>query len=98
MFSYHEAASLMDTSAFHSPVSTPLPISLHASHQRAHVAGVRFTQTCIIYDDLLCLRADVRIRMQLQQRGGGAVPDGGEAAAHPDEAAQSECEYIVFSD
>lgn len=23
MFSYHEAASLMDTSAFHSPVSSP---------------------------------------------------------------------------
>lgn len=28
--------------------------------------------------------------MQLQQRGDGAVSDGGEAAAHPDEAAQGE--------
>lgn len=38
----------------------------------------------------LCMRADIRIGMQLQQRGDGAVSDGGEAAAHPDEAAQGE--------
>lgn len=33
MFSYHEAASLMDTSAFHSPVSNALTISLHTPYQ-----------------------------------------------------------------
>ncbi len=29
MFSYHEAASLMDTSAFHSPVSCPHTLIQH---------------------------------------------------------------------
>ena len=37
-----------------------------------------------------CLSADIWIRMQLQQWRDGAVSDGGEAAANPDEAAQGE--------
>lgn len=83
MFSYHEAASLMDTSAFHSPVSSALTISLHTAYRYISLYKFRITF-------FLCMCADIRIGMQLQQRGDGAVSDGGEAAAHPDEAAQGE--------
>lgn len=34
MFSYHEAASLMDTSAFHSPVSGPHSFSHASTHSQ----------------------------------------------------------------
>lgn len=89
MFSYHEAASLMDTSAFHSPVSSALTVSRHTPYQYIYCMYIciyffKFRITC------LCACADIRIGMQLQQRGDGAVSDGGEAAAHPDEAAQGE--------
>lgn len=116
MFSYHEAASLMDTSAFHSPVSSP--------HSLSHPALIVYVcvfvcvRECMCvwlfpintppsdHEELgqientsnkhnflnmsVCLSADIWIRMQLQQWRDGAVSDGGEAAANPDEAAQGE--------
>lgn len=83
-------------------VSLPLPSKQASPNLTSRIIsayiqctpGRVLTCTCIA----LCLCADIWIRMQLQQRGGGAVPDGSEAAAHADEAAKSECEGAVLSD
>ena len=91
MFSYHEAASLMDTSAFHSPVS----IRCQNRIRFINVVIAKITDVgdvCQNELDVLTsvFSSDVRVGVQLQQRGHGAVPDGTEAAAEPDERAEGQ--------